>query len=281
MSISTNSSDGVMENEETEDELKAIENLDFEKAMEIFEKKKEQQSTLSQTIDNYQLKFDETNNRFYNEYQEKVKQNEEKYEQECQKAKERLEKKIDQMAETQMAELKEVERRWRETRKIEKQKIQKSIDTLLTSSKLLARSHQFKEAIEMRDKAFQLKKKVKPPQIEECDQEFKGQFQQLLVRHQCAFDELISQYEAELNLLQSKLIADNEIAKAECDVSKSLNAVDIINNAFSEENESSAVVAVAQKFSPKSKKNGFAKISQSSFDSIGRRSAFDEYEIGE
>lgn len=239
------------------DEAKAIEEYDYEQARFLYNSKcvmkeahvKEAKVHYEKQLSNYKDKFAEL-------LTQKLQENQEKYDQDCEEARQRLQQRMDELAEAQKGELHELEERWREARAYQKEQINKTVRTLLSSSQLLAKSHRYDEAIDMRDKARALEKRNLHPKIIECDQDFEEQFKQMLLRQEQAFEELINQHEALLDLYREKLAAANNTAKAECQIDEAYASVEIMDTALLDKANPDAAVAVVQHFSPRANKSG-------------------------
>lgn len=247
------------------DELRAIEEYDYEQAQFLYNSRcvmqdahiNEAKNHYEQQLQNYKEKFAEL-------LQKKQQENEDKFNHDCDEARQRLQQRIEELDASQKAELHELEQRWREARNYQQKQIDKTVRTLLSSSQLLAKSHRYQEAIEMRDKARTMQKRHHHPTIDECDEDFQDQFKQMLLRQEQAFEELIAQHEALIELYREKLEAANNTAEAECQIDEAYMSVEIMDTALLDTRNQDAAVAVVQHFSPRARKSGRRSLQNSS-----------------
>lgn len=242
-------------------ELDAINDYDYETARFLCETRREMRNTnIQDATEHYTQQLEDYNTKFAKLLEEKKARNEENYQRDVEAALQRLEQRIDAMAEAQLRDLKELEGRWREARAYQTAQIEKSVRTLLSSSQLLAKSRRFDEAIEMRDKAREIEGRKKQPKIEECDREFREQFEQTLIRQELAFNELIEQHNELLALLEDKREAADRTAEAECSIDTAYAAVEIMDVALADDKNPDAAIPVVKHFSPRANKVGMGTL---------------------
>ena len=238
-----------------DDEARAIEEYNYEQAEFLYNSRCVMADAhVDEAKKHYEQQLTNYNNRFAELLEQKRNMNQQKYDSDCSEARERLRQRIDDLSAAQLNELHELEDRWREAREFQRAQIEKTVQTLLSSSQLLAKSHRYQEAIAMRDKARAIQKRQRHPKIDECDADFQEQFKQMLLRHEQAFEELIAQHEALIALFQEKLEAANNTAAAECNIDEAYASVEIMDTALLDTRNQDAAVAVVQHFSPRANK---------------------------
>lgn len=255
-------------------EADAIANYDYEKAQYLYETRlamnvtdvNDQQNHYQEQLENY------TNH--YNEILNQTKEhNQQQYEKDCEEAKQRLQQRLEELVAQQQAEMDALQEKWKEARENEKEHVEKNVQTLLSSSQLLAKSHRYTEAIAMRDKAMTIKKHVRQPEIDQCDSDFRNQFDQMYERHEKAIKELIAQHEALIQLFNEKLEANNKTAEANYRIEDAYASVEIMDTVLEQSKNPSATIAVVQHFSPrKSQKLNKSLRNSTGFDSPSKHS---------
>lgn len=234
------------------EENAAIEDYNYEQAMFIHNAKNQMQNTnIEDATKHYEAQLQAYKEKFEKILEEKKAENQRVFEEAVDAARARLKDRINDLAAAQQQELRDLEDRWREARDFQKAQIAKTVETLLTSSQFLARSQKFHEAIEMRDKARALEKRKKHPQVEECDAEYNAQFQEMLMRHEAALNELVEQHEELIGLLNDKREAADKAAEAECSIDNAYGTVEIMDMALCDEDHPETAIPVVQHFSPR------------------------------
>ncbi|KAK8860200.1 hypothetical protein M9Y10_011864 [Tritrichomonas musculus] len=252
-------------NEIDADEARAIEEYDYEQAQFLYNSRCVMQDAhINEAKNHYEQQLQNYKERFAELLQKKQQENEDKFNHDCDEARQRLQQRIEDLDASQKAELRELEQRWREARNYQQKQVDKTVQTLLSSSQLLAKSHRYQEAIEMRDKARTMQKRHHHPNIDECDEDFQDQFKQMLLRQEQAFEELIAQHEALIDLYREKLEAANNTAEAECQIDEAYMSVEIMDTALLDTRNQDAAVAVVQHFSPRARKSGRRSLQNSS-----------------
>jgi tetratricopeptide (TPR) repeat protein len=238
------------------DEQAAIEAYDYEKAKFLAAAQTNlQNANVEDATHHYEQQLEEYNARLAQLLHDRKATNEQAYQDECAAAKDRLQRRVEELTLLQEGELRALEARWKEARQREHNQIQKTIDTLLSSSQLLAKSHRFQEAIAMRDKARALQKRVRHPGIEAVDADYQEQFGQTLRRHSEAFDELISHHEAFVKLLQERRDAADRTAEADSNVGAAYGSVEVMGVALSDTKNREVTIPVLRRFSPRKMRN--------------------------
>jgi hypothetical protein len=239
-------------NEIDADEQAAIDSYDYEKARFLASARAELRNTnVKDATDHYERELKKYNTHFAKRLSDTKARNQQKYDTDSELAKEQLRTRIDELAELQHTELEALEARWREARSQERDQVSKSIDTLLSSSQLLAKSHRFGEAIAMRDRARAMQKRARHPNIEAVDAEYQEQFRRTLLRHNKALEELLAQHDALLNLLAERRDAADRTAEADLDVKAAYASVEIIDVAMCDEENQDVCIPVVRHFSPR------------------------------
>ncbi|OHS97732.1 hypothetical protein TRFO_35975 [Tritrichomonas foetus] len=255
--INTYSADTTAKFDEIDDdEAKAIEEYNYEQAEFLYNSRCVMaEAHITEAKNHYEDQRQKYNDRFLDLLNQKRSQNQEKFEHDCEEARQRLQQRIEDLNASQKDELHELEGRWREARSYQRTQIEKTVETLLSSSQLLAKSHRYQEAIAMRDKARGIQRRQRHPKIDECDADFQEQFKQMLLRHEQAFEELIAQHEALIRLFEEKLEAANNTAEAECHIDEAYASVEIMDTALLDTKNQDAAVPVVQHFSPRANKS--------------------------
>jgi hypothetical protein len=238
-----------------EEEGEAIENYDYEKAMFLTAARKELRNTnIQDATAHYERQLEEYTIQFQQLLGRKKAANEEKYQRECKAATDRLQVRIDELAAAQKSDLEDLEKRWREARDEARAQIDKTVQTLLSSSKLLAKSKRFQEAIAIRDKARKIQSRKRHPSIDAVDQDYQDQFGQMLLRHEHAFDEMVARHEALLELFKEKRDTADRTAEGEHTVDGAYAPVEIMDTALCDTKNADVCIPVLQHFSPRAKK---------------------------
>jgi hypothetical protein len=237
------------------DEMIAIRNYDYEKAMFLAAAREEmQQSSLEEVTRHYQHELDAHNAKLLEELSAKKVLNATRFREDCQEALDNLRTVIDEMAASQRQELDDLAKQWNEARDFHQKQIQTAVDALLASSQRIAEARKYQEAIELRDKARALERKKRHPRIEDCDRDFECQFQDMLQRHELAFDELIAQHDAMLRLLNEKKVSADKVAEAESMIGEAFATVDIIDAALCDKKNADITLPIVKHFSPRAAK---------------------------
>ena len=230
----------------------AIENYDYEKAARIYQTHIDKHQTdISFQTEHYCKERDNINKEIQKKLEEEKANNQQIYENELQEAKSNLDKQITELSSQQLDEMKELEAKWREARESERAEIMKKVDVLLHSSQLLAKSHKFDEAIELRDKAFAYRDAPRHEEIEKVDKEYREQFELLLEKHHHVLNELITQYNSLCTMITQKLETNNQTAEAAFAVEEASVPLHIMNYVAEKNENREATIAVVKTLSPR------------------------------
>ena len=234
-------------------ELEAINEYDYEKAMLLYERQNQLRAmNVEEAKEHYEQQMLNRSEELVEILRQRLEENEARFKEDTENARKRLQQRIEDLAAAQNDDMQKLEARWRAAREYQKKQIDKTVETMLSSSQLLAKSRQFQEAIEMRDKARAIEARKKHPSLDQIDAEFKQQFQIMLVRHERAFKELIAQHRDLVRLFEEKLNTANRTAEAECDIGHASSTLKIMNTALADSLNQEAAVPVVQHFSPRS-----------------------------
>jgi DNA repair exonuclease SbcCD ATPase subunit len=233
-------------------EQEAIANYDYEQARFIVaSRQKLRDENIAEATRHYEQELEEYNRKFSEILSKKKARNQEAYERDLEDAKQRLRKQIAELEAIQKNELNALQKRWQEARSYQQKQICQTVETLLSSSQLLAKAHRFDEAISMRNKAQMTQKRVRHPSIDEIDEDYGGQFKQALARHEQAFQELIKQHEAFKVLLSERQKAADETAQSEDNIEAAYASVEIMDTALFDEKNPDVTLPVLKHFSPR------------------------------
>lgn len=239
-----------------EQEIEAINGYDYEQALFLNQAREELRRTnVADATAHYEEQLEKCSRTYLERLDSKKDENRVQYEQALKEAQERLSERADALEASQMNDLRDLEGRWRAAREQEREQIAQTVETLLSSSQLLASSRHYHEAIEMRDKARALQSRVKHASIEECDSGFRKQFEDTLRRHEQAFAELEAQHVSFTKLLEAKWKAADRTAEAESKIDDAYASVEIMNTALEDDMNPEVAIPVVQHFSPRSKKS--------------------------
>jgi hypothetical protein len=234
------------------DEDQAIMNYDYEKARFIVDSREQIRNTnVEDATRHYDQELVEYNRKISDILAKKKAINQTTHDAEIAWAKSRLRQQIVELAEVQKKELCALETRWREAREYERGQVAQTVVRLLSSSRLLAKSHRFEEAISMRDRARSTEKRVRHASLDEVDAGYSEQFEQLLVRYKQSFQELIDQHNAYKRLLVQKRKLADQTAESEDDVEAAYAPVEIMDAALCDGKNPDVAVTVLQHFSPR------------------------------
>ena len=234
-------------------ELSAIEDYDYEKAMLLHESRLDKRSmNIEDAKGHYEQQMVMQSEELTETLKNRLQANLDKFKQEEENARKRLQQRIEDLAVAQRDDMQKLEARWREAREHQKKQIDNTVETMLASSQLLAKSKEFHKAIEMRDKARAIQARKSHPSIDQIDAEFRAQFQAMLKRHEQAFKELMSQHQDLIQLFEEKLNTANITAEAEFDSKYACSTRQIMDAALGDAENPEAAVPVVQHFSPRS-----------------------------
>jgi hypothetical protein len=239
------------------EEQAAIQNYDYEKAQFFAELRQTvRRSNAQDATAHYEQEFDKYHRKLAEILARKKAVNEVRYETELSLQKEQLERQVSELEAKQRAELQELEKRWREARAHERARVGETVVTLLASSRALAKSHRFDEAISLRDEARTTEKRVRHPNIDKVDADYENQFRQTLLKYEQTFRELIEQHEAFKRLLKEKQGAADQTAEAEDRADAALGTVEVMDIAIGDRRHPEVSVPVVRHFSQREKPRG-------------------------
>jgi hypothetical protein len=232
------------------EERAAIQDYDYEKARFLAELRQVvHRSNVEDATAHYEQELDKYNTGLAEILARKKAVNEVRYESELSIEKERLERQVSDLEETQRAELEDLEARWREARAHEKERVEKTVVTLLSSSKALAKSHRFDEAISLRDEARTTQKRVRHPNIDKIDADYENQFRETLLKYEQTFRELIDQHEAFKLLLREKQGVADQTAQSEDRVEAAYGTIEVMDTALGDARHPDVTLPVVKHFS--------------------------------
>ena len=200
-----------------QEEQKAIEVLDFEKAQEIHEEyirsKEEFLSNQKQHYLNEKEQLNSTNHKSLLDESEKKSNS---IQDQIDKVISDSDKIYEEIVKKQHHELDLLQEEWENAREQAKQRIEIIVNSMNSTSQELARAHFYEKAIELREKAKYVQSQKNHPELISVNDQFEQRFNQLLERqkmelykHQKLKDlkifELKSQLENENLLIQKKI----------------------------------------------------------------------------
>lgn len=233
-------------------EESAIDNYDYEQAMILYQAKQNLHKTdIEAQTEHYSKQLDCFNEQIQNNLAIEKEKNQLIYEEACKKAEEDVDLQIMTLSSQQLDEMKALEAKWRDAREFERVQIMKKVENLLHSSKLLAKSHHFQEAIEMRDQAIKIRDSRHHPEIDQCDADYRKQFSILQEKHARALDDVVEQYYSLLRLLKQQLETNNTTAEAASIVDGATGPIQIMNTVINSSKNRDATIAVVQAVSPR------------------------------
>lgn len=252
------------ENEETEnnseenEEIDAILNLDFEKALQVsrknFEKKKSQEYSKYATEEAYYENQSQIlAQQVFEDYKSELTGISQQYLDDAEYYKNVWQNYCKSLVAKQRDEANILEQRWREAREIEISRANEAAKTKLATARLLAMCKLYENAIDVRDKAQNMIDQSKSPEVKKIDREFAKQYRKMTKRHYAEFQYLYGHLRALMQTLRSNADSLKKKAEANLEVEKARNNTLIIKTVANEKFSQEAKEKLIQNFSPRNK----------------------------
>ena len=257
-----------------EDELQAIDEYDYEQARILYEARKARdQEDFADVHSHYLEEIERSKALQDSQCEQELEQTRRRYEEMADEVNTNFTKDFNAIVERQQKEIDALKEKWAKAREDVQKRVNKEINEMLKSSKELAKTHKYDEAIGLRDKAFEMKQSTDLPQFQEVNEFYNSFFNAMLERHKTELNERKSQYDADIQTLQSKCEQMNIQIRFKNDVSKMNLSHEFITDVLNTEKDQNTQTSVVHMISPRSQKSPFSRnASRQSLESSGSSS---------
>ncbi|OHS96063.1 hypothetical protein TRFO_37814 [Tritrichomonas foetus] len=248
--------DSILEAPEYEQELTAIYNLDFERALELSKKRYQYDDTecFEEQI-HYEEQAQILAQQNFDDYNQEINLISKEFLNNAENFKTRWKNYCQNLVEKHRQEAEQLEKKWRQTRKKEINRNCLTSETSLETARLLALCEHYNEAINLRDSAKSKTTSKKTPEIKLIDREFTKRYQLMIKRHYNEFQLLHRNLRSLLKSLRERAEALKKKAEANFQVENARNTTLIIQAVAKDSINPVAKEKVISSFSPRTRKN--------------------------
>lgn len=253
-----NENEEIQENSEGNEEIDAILNLDFERALKVsrrnFEKKNTQENEKFSTEQAYyESQSQLLAQQVFEDYKSEITGISQQYLDDAEYYKNVWQNYCKGLVAKQREEADILEQRWREARETEISRANEAAKTKLATARLLAMCKLYDDAIDVRDKAQNMIDQSKSPEVKKIDREFTKQYKKMTQRHYAEFQYLYGHLRALMQTLRSNADSLKKKAEANLEVEKARNNTFIIKTLTNEKFSQETKEKLIQNFSPRNK----------------------------
>ena len=243
-----------------EDELAAIDEYDYEQARILYEARLARDQEDFDDVHNHYLEEVERSKALQDaQCEQELEQTRRRYQELADEVNTNFQKDFNEIVERQQQEIKVLQEKWTAAKEEVQKRVNKEINEMLKSSKELAKTHKYEEAIGLRDKAFSMKQDTNLPQFQEVNQFYQNFSDAMLARHKIELEERRQQYDADIQTLQSKCDQLNIQIQVRNDVSKMNLSHELIADVLNSDKDTNTQTSVVRMLSPRSQKSPFSR----------------------
>lgn len=248
------------------EELHAISNLDFEKALEFSQKRNQLQAEDSF---NEQIHYEEQAQMLlqqnFDDYNEELNFISQQYLENARRITAHWQEQCQNLVIKHREEANKLESQWRKTRHLEFSRNSAASAASLETARILALCENYDEAIDVRNSAQNRSEVAKPPEVKRIDREFYKRYKIMTKRHYSEYQLLHKHLKSLLKSLRNRAETLKKNAESDLRVEEARNNTLIIQTLVKDGANSPSKEKVIQSFSPRKNKKGFSGTKATSF----------------